>query len=109
MVKIAPLYNLLYVTAVLHTTTWNLNPFEFQGFAIKSMDWKPAPIIMCLGHIQDQKVHLSSLGLDVAKSVVRTADLERTLLCQLENLWQELTAAGNLGFLIVSVWVFFLI
>lgn len=61
------------------------------------MDWKPAPIIMCLGHIQDQKVHISSSGLDVAKSIARTADLEKTLLFQLENLWQQLTFWGRSG------------
>lgn len=53
---------------------------------------------MFLGHIQDQKVHISSLGLDVAKSVVRTADLERILLFQLENLWHQLTLGGFWGF-----------
>lgn len=88
MVKVTPLYNLLYVTADLHIRTWNLNPFEFQGFLIKSMDWKPAPTIMGLGQIQEQKVHISSAGLDVAESFMRTADLERSFLCQLEILQQ---------------------
>lgn len=94
MVKITVLYNLLYVTAALHIRTWNLNPSEFQGFVIKSMGWKPAPTIMGLGHIQDQKVHISSAGLYVAKSLMRTADLARSLFFQLEILWQQLTFWG---------------
>lgn len=69
------------------------------------MDWKPAPTIMGLGWIQDQKVHISSAGLDVAKSVMRIADLERSLLFQSETLLQQLTfwVAGFFG---CVVWVF---
>lgn len=48
------------------------------------MDRKPAPTIMGLGQIQDQKVRISTAGLDVAKSVMRTAILARHPLFQLE-------------------------
>jgi len=78
-------------SAVYHcSSSWNLNPFEFQGFVIKFMDWKPAPTIMGLGQIQDQKVHISTAGLVVAKNVMRTAILARSLLFQLEIWWQQL-------------------
>lgn len=33
---------------------------------------------MALGQIQDQKVHISSAGLGVAKNVMRMVDLERS-------------------------------
>lgn len=94
---------LLYVTVALHVRTWNLNPFEFQGFVIKPTDWKPAPTIMGLGHIQDQKVHISSAGLDTAKSVVSSWSWKVFLISKYcVNSWLFW------GWIFLVVWVVFL-
>lgn len=53
---------------------------------------------MDLGQIQDQKVHISSAGLGVAKNVMRMVDLERSLISV-----NNLTATADFGGFVFSV------